>query len=80
MAQKAARRAPTTPPHHPEAPVLVELDRVLRIGTRQSSCVAASPEGHSDRPPLELAIASVVDRRRWLDWGWLDQDRALHQP
>jgi hypothetical protein len=34
----------------------------------------------ADGSRLGLAIASVVARRRWHDWAWLDEDVALHRP
>jgi hypothetical protein len=40
----------------------------------------AAPGVNGDASRLGLAIAAVVDQRRWQDWAWLDQDRALHQP
>jgi len=29
---------------------------------------------------LGVAIALVLARRTGQDWGWLDQDQALHRP
>ena len=48
--------------------------------TRLSPLERAAPGVTSDASRLGLAIASVVDQRRWQDWAWLDQDKSLHQP
>jgi hypothetical protein len=65
----------------PDEPIKLDEYRRLRAGrTAQASLRQASPEGHSDGSRFGLAVASVVDQRRWHDWAWLDQDRALHQP
>jgi hypothetical protein len=64
----------------PDEPIKLDEYRRRRAErTRQSSVVDASPSGQSDAARLGLAVASVVDQRRWHDWAWLDQDRALHQ-
>ena len=51
--------------------------RAERTGPSRPVDVPAREPGETS--PLGLAIASVVDQRRWQDWAWLDQDRALHQ-
>lgn len=48
--------------------------------TGPSVPVDASAPGQVEPSRLGLAIASVVDQRRWQDWAWLDQDKALHKP
>jgi hypothetical protein len=61
----------------------IKLDdyrRAQAARTGPSTLVDESTRGRVEPSRLGLAIASVVDQRRWQDWAWLDQDRALHQP
>jgi len=37
-------------------------------------------ERRTERSHLGLAIAMVVDQRRWYDWAWLGEDTALDGP
>ena len=65
----------------PDEPIKLDDYRRSRAERRrESSRVDVSPGGQRDASRLGLAIATVVDGRRWHDWAWLDQDRALHRP
>ncbi|HEY7937709.1 MAG TPA: hypothetical protein VID26_11340 [Candidatus Limnocylindrales bacterium] len=59
---------------------LDEYRRSRAERTRLSPLERVAPGVNSDASRLGLAIASVVDQRRWHDWAWLDQDKALHRP
>jgi len=65
----------------PDEPIKLDDYRRRRAArTRPPSLADAPVRGQSEPSRLGLAIASVVDQRRWQDWAWLDQDRALHRP
>jgi len=66
---------------NPEEPIkLDEYRRRQAARTPQPSPPEASPAEPGDGSRFGLAIASVVDQRRWHDWAWLDQDKSMHQP
>jgi hypothetical protein len=64
----------------PAEPISLDEYRRRRAERIRPSLERAAPGVQRETSRLGLAIASVVDQRRWQDWAWLDQDKALHQP
>jgi len=61
-------------------PIKLDDYRRRRAGRTDPPMLVDPSSGRQIEPSqLGVAISAVVAQRRWQDWAWLDQDRALHQ-